>query len=97
VDGLGNVHVVPRHSAAGRGLCSGLGLLGIITELKLQMGVSACLRGASVLLRLKVKLGLRQICTQQQAFKDSCDSIPVGVQPMLSFEQRCYVFVQQSC
>jgi hypothetical protein len=40
VDGLGNVHVVPRHSAAGRGLCSGLGLLGIITELKLQMGVS---------------------------------------------------------
>jgi hypothetical protein len=41
VDGQGVVHVVPRHSAAGRGLCSGLGLLGIITELTLQMGVSA--------------------------------------------------------
>ncbi|KAF8071287.1 CHX17 [Scenedesmus sp. PABB004] len=37
VDGLGQVHTVPRASDAGRGLCSGLGLLGIVTELKLQL------------------------------------------------------------
>jgi hypothetical protein len=37
VDGKGEVHVSKRHSKEGKGLCSGIGLLGIITELKLQM------------------------------------------------------------
>ena len=43
VDGTGQVHVVTRNSKEGRGLCSGIGLLGIITEVKLKLKVSLAL------------------------------------------------------
>jgi hypothetical protein len=39
VDGTGQVHVVTRHSKVGRALCSGMGLLGIITEVQLKLKV----------------------------------------------------------
>jgi hypothetical protein len=37
VDASGTVHTSERHSAEGRGLSGGVGLIGIITEVKLQM------------------------------------------------------------
>lgn len=37
VDASGNVHVNDRHSPEGKGLAGGVGLIGIITEIKLQM------------------------------------------------------------
>jgi FAD/FMN-containing dehydrogenase len=37
VDGTGTTHRVPRSSRVGRGLAGGLGLLGVITEVSLQL------------------------------------------------------------
>lgn len=37
VDASGDVHVSGRHSAEGKGLAGGVGLIGIITEIKLQL------------------------------------------------------------
>lgn len=37
VDASGNVHVSDRYSPEGKGLAGGVGLIGIITEVKLQM------------------------------------------------------------
>jgi hypothetical protein len=39
VDGTGAVHVSKRHSDVGHGLCSGLGLMGVMTELTVQLEV----------------------------------------------------------
>jgi hypothetical protein len=39
VDGRGVVHTSARDSPEGRGLCSGMGLLGVVTELQLQLQV----------------------------------------------------------
>ena len=39
VDGKGEVHTAKRDSPEGHGLCSGMGLLGIISEVKMQLQV----------------------------------------------------------
>ena len=38
VDAAGTVHESPRGSEEARGLCGGVGVVGIIAELKLQVG-----------------------------------------------------------
>lgn len=48
VDASGTVHTSSRQSAEGRGLAGGLGLIGIITEVKLQMTPPSSTKVASI-------------------------------------------------